>query len=118
MSTNLVILVGNVGNDPEVKDISQGTKVANFSLATSETFTNKNGEKSTSTEWHKCVSWNSIASVCEKYVKKGTQLFIQGKLKTRSYDDQGGVKHYVTEIFVTSLSLLGRKPEDSHQATE
>jgi single-strand DNA-binding protein len=115
MSTNLVILVGNVGNDPEVKDISQGTKVANFSLAT---FTNKNGEKSTSTEWHKCVAWNSIASVCEKYVKKGTQLFIQGKLKTRSYDDQGGVKHYVTEIFVTSLSLLGRKPEDSHQATE
>jgi single-strand DNA-binding protein len=118
MSTNLVILVGNVGSDPEIRNISDGVKVANFSIATSETFTNKNGEKSTNTEWHKLVAWNSIATVCEKYVKKGSQIFIQGKLKTRSYDDKDSVKHYTTEIYVTSLQLLGRKPDGANETTE
>jgi single-strand DNA-binding protein len=118
MSTNLVILVGNVGSDPQIKNLSGSVKVANFSIATSETFTSKTGEKNTLTEWHNLVAWNSIATVCENYVRKGSQVFIQGKLKTRTYDDKEGVRHYATEIYVTSLQLLGKKPEQTNESHE
>lgn len=109
MSVNKVILVGNVGRDPEVRYAGE-SKVATFTLATSERYKDRNGENKENTEWHNIVAWRQSADVCEKFVKKGTQLYIEGKLRTRSYD-QNGVKKYVTEIVVDTLQLLGRRPD-------
>ncbi len=108
MSVNKVILVGNVGRDPEVRHLESSVSVASFPLATSETYTNKSGEKVTQTEWHNIVCWRGLATVVEKYVKKGTQLFIEGRIRTRSYE-QEGVKKYVTEIYADELQMLGKK---------
>ena len=110
MSVNRVILVGNVGKDPEVRHIESGVAVANFSLATSESYKNKSGERVTNTEWHNIVVWRGLAEVVEKYVKKGQLLFIEGKIRTRSYDDQNGVKKYITEIVTDNLKMLGKNP--------
>lgn len=109
MSVNKVILVGNVGKDPEVRHLDAGVAVANFPLATSETYTAKNGEKVTTTEWHNIVLWRGLAEVAEKYVVKGRQLYIEGRIRTRSYDDQNGVKKYITEIYGDVMQLLGSK---------
>lgn len=109
MSVNKVILVGNVGKDPEVRHIDSGVAVANFPLATSETYTAKNGEKVTTTEWHNIVLWRGLAEVAEKYVTKGRQLYIEGRIRTRSYDDQNGVKKYITEIYGDTMQLLGNR---------
>ena len=109
MSVNKVILIGNVGKDPEVRYLNNETPVANFSLATSETYTNRNGEKVTQTEWHNIVLWRGLASVAEKYVKKGTQLYIEGSIRTRSWDDKDGNKRYTTEIVGTNMQMLGRR---------
>jgi len=114
MSINKVILVGNVGKDPEVRHLDSETSVANFSLATSESYTNKNGERVENTEWHNIVCWRKLAGIAENYVKKGSQLYIEGKIKTRSYD-QDGVKKYITEIYADTLQLLGKK-NDNGQA--
>ncbi len=111
MSVNKVILIGNVGKDPEVRHLEGGTSVASFPLATSETYKNKSGEKVTNTEWHNIVAWRGLADVVEKYVKKGSQLFIDGKIRTRSYNDKEGNKKYITEIFAESLRLLGKKSD-------
>lgn len=111
MSVNKVILIGNVGRDPEVRYLNNETPVANFSLATSETYTNRNGEKVTQTEWHNIVLWRGLASVAEKYVKKGTQLYIEGNIRTRSWDDKDGNKRYTTEIVGTNMQMLGRRGE-------
>lgn len=112
MSVNKVILVGNVGKDPEVREVSN-TKVANFSLATTERgFTTQSGtvvpEK---TEWHNLVAWRGLAEIAEKYIRKGSQLYIEGKLQTRSWE-KDGIKHYSTDIVVENLQMLGGKPKE------
>lgn len=114
MSVNKVILVGNVGKDPEVRHFENDGAVANFPLATTERgYTARNGQEMPErTEWHNIVVWRGLAKVVESYVKKGTQLFIEGKLRTRSYDDKEGNKRYVTEVYADNLQLLGRKSDN------
>ena len=107
MSVNKVILIGNVGRDPEIRHLDQGVSVANFTLATSESYTAKNGEKVTTTEWHNIVVWRGLAKVVEQYVKKGDKLFIEGRIRTRSWDDKDGNKRYTTEIYADNLEMLG-----------
>lgn len=107
---NKVILVGNVGKDPEVKHLDNGTAVAQFSLATSESYKDKEGKKVVNTEWHNIVAWRGLADVAEKYIKKGQPLYIEGKIKSRSYEDKDGVKRYVTDIHVLQMQMLGSKP--------
>ena len=109
---NKVILVGNVGADPEVRYISEGVAVARVSLATSESYTNKQGERVTNTEWHNLVVWRGLAKVVEDYVKKGSPLYIEGRITYRKYEKDGETK-YMTEIVVSELRLLGRKDENS-----
>lgn len=109
MSVNKVILLGNVGKDPEVRYLENNVAVCNFTLATSETYKNKSGEKVTTTEWHNIVLWRGLAEVAEKYVKKGTQLFIEGRIRSRSYDDKDGNKRYITEIYGDTMQMLGGK---------
>jgi single-strand DNA-binding protein len=113
MSVNKAILVGNVGKDPEIRHLENGTPVCTFSLATSENYTNKSGEKVTNTDWHNIVLWRGLAEVASKYVKKGSQIYIEGRIKSRSYDDKDGNKKYITEIVGDTMQLLGRKPDDS-----
>lgn len=110
MSINKVILLGHTGKDPEVKEIA-GTKVANLSLATTEKgYTLQNGTQVPDrTEWHNLVFWKGLADVVEKYVRKGSQIYVEGKIKTRQYEDKTGSKRYVTDIFVEKLELLGNK---------
>ena len=91
---NKVILIGNVGADPDVKYLEGGVAVARFSLATSEVYNNKNGERVTQTEWHNIVLWRNLAQIAEKYVRKGMMLYIEGRIRTRSWDDQNGVKRF------------------------
>ena len=123
MSVNKVILVGNVGRDPEVRYLDgngqngQGTKVATFTLATSERYRDRNNNLQENTEWHNIVAWRQNADVAEKFVHKGTQLYIEGRLRTRSYTDAQGVKKYTTEIQVDTLQLLGRR-EDGQGAPQ
>jgi single-strand DNA-binding protein len=108
MSVNKVILVGNVGRDPEIRHLDKGVAVARFSLATTENYTAKTGEKVSNTEWHNIVAWRGLAEVVEKYVKKGSQLYIEGRLRTNSYE-KDGVKHYTTEINADTLHMLGKR---------
>ena len=112
MSVNKVILVGNVGRDPETRYLDESTAISKFPMATSETYRNRNGERVTNTEWHNVVLWRGLAQVAEKYVKKGTQLYIEGRIKTRSYDDADGNKKYITEIVGDQMQLLGRRPDE------
>lgn len=109
MSINKVILVGNVGKDPVVRYFDKGVAKATFPLATSETYTNQQGETITSTEWHNIVLWRSLAEVAEKTIKKGAQVYIVGKIKTRSYVDKDGVNKYITEILADIMLPLDRK---------
>lgn len=111
MSVNKVILVGNVGKDPEVRHLDSGVAVANFPLATSETYTAKSGDKVTTTEWHNIVLWRGLADVAEKYVTKGRQLYIEGRIRTRNYDDKDGNKRYITEIYGDVLQMLGSRTD-------
>jgi single-strand DNA-binding protein len=104
---NKVILVGNLGKDPELRTLESGRKVANFSLATTESYKDKNGDKVDQTEWHNLVFWGPIAEVIEKYLKKGSQIYVEGKIRTRSYDDKEGNKKYITEILGDKLTMLG-----------
>jgi single-strand DNA-binding protein len=108
MSVNKVILVGNVGRDPEIRHLDKGVAVARFSLATTENYTSKTGEKVSNTEWHNVVAWRGLAEVVEKYVKKGSQLYIEGRLRTNSYE-KDGVKHYSTEINADTMHMLGKR---------
>ena len=115
---NKAILVGNVGQDPEIRytgDVNNGTKVATFRLATTERYRDRNGNLQEHTEWHSVVVWRNTADVVEKYVKKGTQVYVEGRIRTRSWDDQNGNKRYTTEIVADTLQLLGRKPEGQQQ---
>ncbi len=108
---NKVILVGNVGRDPEVRYLDSGVAVAKFPLATSETYTNKNGERVTNTEWHNIVIWRKLAEIVEKYVHKGQQLYLEGKISNRSYEDKEGIKRYITEVVVDNMQMLGKKSD-------
>jgi single-strand DNA-binding protein len=117
MSVNKAILVGYVGSDPEVRYLENGTPVANFRLATSESYTNRNGEKITQTEWHNIVLWRRLAEVAEKYIKKGSQLYIEGRIRTRSWDDRDGNKRYTTEIVADNMQMMGRRGESSSETT-
>lgn len=109
MSINKVILVGNVGKDPVVRYFDKGVAKATFPLATSETYTNQQGETITSTEWHNIVLWRALAEVAEKTIKKGAQVYIVGKIKTRSYVDKDGINKYITEILADTLLVLEKK---------
>jgi single-strand DNA-binding protein len=109
MSINKVILVGNVGKDPVIRYFDKGVAKATFPLATSESYTNQQGETITSTEWHNIVLWRALAEVAEKTVKKGVQVYIVGKIKTRSYVDKDGINKYITEILADTLLVLDKK---------
>lgn len=113
MSVNKVILVGNVGKDPEIRYFENDRAVANFSIATTErAFTTSSGQQiAERTEWHNLVVWGGLSKVVESYVKKGSQLYIEGKLRSRSWDDKDGNKKYTTEVYVDSLQILGRKSD-------
>lgn len=117
MSVNKAILVGFVGNDPEVRYLDSGTPVANFRLATSENYTNKAGEKVTQTEWHNIVLWRGLAEVAEKYIKKGTQVYIEGRIRTRSWDDRDGNKRYTTEIVADNLQMMGKRSDSAVESS-
>jgi len=118
MSVNKCIFVGNCGKDPEIKHLDNNVSVANFSLATTEKgYTSKSGQEIPDrTEWINIVVWRGLANVVEKYVKKGSQLYVEGKLRTRSYDDKDGNKRYVTEVYADNLQLLGSKPSQQPQS--
>lgn len=118
MSVNKVILVGNVGKDPEVRYLDNGVAVASFPFATSETYKNKEGERVTTTEWHNIVLWRGLAEVAEKYVRKGSQLYIDGKIRTRSYEDKEGVRKYMTEIVADTMQMLGKKSDGPGESRE
>jgi len=107
---NKVILVGNLGKDPEVRYLDSGVAVANFSLATTENYKNKQGERVSQTEWHNIVLWRGLAEVAEKYLKKGASIYVEGKIKTRKWEDKEGVTRYSTEILGDNMTMLGGKP--------
>lgn len=112
MAVNKVILIGRVGKDPEVRHLESGVSVARFTLATSEKYTNKNGEKVETTEWHNIVVWRKLAEIVEKYIKKGRQIYLEGKITTRSYEKDGSTK-YFTEIVANNIQMLDSKKENS-----
>lgn len=120
MSVNKVILLGHVGKDPDVKYFDNGSNVASFSLATTEKgYTAQNGTQIPDrTEWHNIVCWKGLAKVAEQFIKKGTQIYIEGKIRTRSYDDNNGVKRYVVEIYADKLELLGKRDSDNQQSNQ
>ncbi|MBS3992827.1 MAG: single-stranded DNA-binding protein [Bacteroidetes bacterium] len=106
---NKVQLIGHLGNDPEIINLESGKKIAKFSIATNESYKNEKGEKVEDTQWHNVVAWNKTAEIAEKYLKKGKEIVIEGKLSSRSYEDKEGVKRYVTEIVVQEMLMLGSK---------
>ncbi|MFD2872679.1 single-stranded DNA-binding protein [Mucilaginibacter ximonensis] len=107
---NKVILVGHLGKDPEIRQLEGGVSVASFPLATSETFS-KDGKKVEQTEWHNIVLWRSLADVAAKFLQKGKLVYIEGKLRTRSFEDKEGVKKYTTEVVAENFTMLGRKTD-------
>ena len=111
-TVNKVILVGNLGSDPEVKHTPSGVQVANFSLATSESWTDTDGERQERAEWHRLVLWRKLAEIAGQYLKKGNKIYVEGKLQTRSWDDQNGQKRYTTEVVVNSMEMLSSQAED------
>jgi len=108
---NKVLLIGNLGGDPETKDINGDKMISKFSLATSETYRKTSGEKVTDTQWHNLVAWGKTAEIADKFLKKGQRVAIEGKLINRSYEDKNGIKRYVTEIVVNELLMLNTKKE-------
>ncbi|MCF0177880.1 MAG: single-stranded DNA-binding protein, partial [Bacteroidales bacterium] len=108
-SLNKVQLIGNVGKDPEIRHLEGGSAVATITLATSERYKDRNGEQREVTEWHTIIAWRSLADLAEKYIRKGSQIYVEGRIRTRSWDDQNGQKRYVTEINADAIQLLGRK---------
>jgi single-strand DNA-binding protein len=108
-SINKVMLVGNVGDDPRFNQIGQDNMVANFSLATNDHYTDKEGKEVKKTEWHKVVVWNKRAEVVKKYIKKGDPLYVEGKLQTSAWEDKEGIKRYTTEIVCDNFLFLSSK---------
>lgn len=107
MSLNKVMILGRLGQEPELKYTPAGAPVCNFSVATSENWTDKNGQKQERTEWHRIVVWNKLAELCNQYLSKGRQVFIEGRLQTRSWDDKDGNKRYTTEINASTVQFIG-----------
>ena len=105
---NTVQLIGHVGQDPEVKSLEGGKKLANISIATNEVYYKENGDKVEKTEWHRVTAWGKTAEIIEKYVTKGKEIAVEGKLTHRSYDDKDGVKRFITEVVANEVLLLGK----------
>ena len=115
---NKVVLIGRLGKDPELKYTPSGTAVANFTIATNESFKDKDGKKVENTDWHKVVAWNKLAEICGQYLKKGSLVCIEGKIKTRSYD-KDGVKHYISEIVADEMQMLsGESKAEKETSTD
>ncbi|MBN2644856.1 MAG: single-stranded DNA-binding protein [Desulfuromonadaceae bacterium] len=112
MSVNKVILVGNLGKDPELRYTPAGVAVANFSLATTESYKDRDGNRQTRTEWHNIVAWRQLAEICGKYLHKGKQVYIEGKLTTRKWQDRDGNDRYTTEVVADQMQMLGRAGEE------
>ena len=112
-SVNKVILIGRLGKDPEIRSTPQGTTVAKFTMATDERFTDRNGEKQERTEWHNIVAWAKLAEICGQYLKKGKLVYIEGQLRTDSWDDkESGQKRYRTEIVAQNMQMLDRRGDE------
>ena len=111
MALNKVLLIGNVGKDPEIRHLENGASVATITLATSERYKDRNGEMKEVTEWHTVIAWRQLADLASNYIKKGSQIYVEGKIHSRSWDDQNGQKRYVTEIQADSIQLLGRRSD-------
>jgi single-strand DNA-binding protein len=105
---NKVIIIGNLGGDPTVRYTGSGAAVANFNVATSERFNNKAGEREERTEWHRVVAFGKLAEICQQYLKKGKQVYVEGRLQTRQWEDQSGQKRYTTELVANNMQMLGR----------
>lgn len=114
MSVNKVMIIGRLGQDPEMKYTPSGAAVCNFSVATSENWTDKSGQKQERTEWHRIVVWGKLAELCNQYLAKGRQAYIEGKLQTRSWDDKDGNKRYTTEILANTVQFLGGQTSASN----
>ena len=112
---NKVILIGNLGKDPEVRHLEGGTTVVNFPIATTESYKDKSGQRQSQTEWHNIVLWRGLAEVAAKYLKKGNQVYIEGKLRSRSWEDKEGNTRYITEIVGDNLTMLGGKKESEER---
>ena len=106
---NKVIIIGRLGKEPDVKTLASGSLVANFSVATTEKWKDKSGEQNEKTEWHKCSAFGKTAEICERYLKKGSLVYVEGRLQTRSWEDDSGETKYITEIKVDKLLMLGAK---------
>lgn len=119
MSVNKVILIGNVGKDPDVRYLENNTRVANFPLATTERgYTMSNGTQVPDrTEWHTIVVWRNLADIAERYIRKGTQLYIEGRIRTRTYDDKSGIRRYITEIYADNMQILTRRDQQQSAST-
>ena len=115
---NKVILIGNLGKDPEVRYLDSGVAVANFSLATTESYKNKEGERVSQTEWHNIVLWRGLAEIAEKYLKKGSSVYIEGKIRNRKWEDKEGNTRYTTEILAENMTMLGKKEDHTAQPVE
>jgi single-strand DNA-binding protein len=112
-SVNKVILIGNLGKDPEIRRLENGAVVASFSIATSETYIEKStGERRETTDWHNIVAWRGLAEVIEKYLRKGTKIYVEGKLKTRTWQDKEGNNRYTTEVLAEEMTILSRPEND------
>jgi single-strand DNA-binding protein len=111
LGVNKVILVGNLGADPEVRYSSTGTAVTNFRIATSEKWTNREGERETRTEWHRIVAFGKLGEICAEYLSKGKQIFVEGRLRSRSWEEKEGTKRWITEIVATNIVMLGTASE-------
>ena len=115
MSVNKVILLGRLGQDPELKYTPGGSAVCNFSLATTEGWTDKQGQKQEKTEWHRVVVWGKLAELCNQYLAKGRQAFLEGRLQTRAWDDKDGNKRYTTEILASTVQFIGGPSANANQ---
>lgn len=113
MSVNKVILVGRLGQDPELKNTPSGAQVANFSVATSESWNDKSGQRQERTEWHRIVAWGKTAELCSRFLSKGRQVYLEGSLQTRSWDDQNGQKRYTTEVRAQTVQFLGSRSDSA-----
>jgi single-strand DNA-binding protein len=107
------MLIGNVGKDPEVRHLEGGASVATLTLATNERYKDRSGETVDKTEWHNVVLWRNLADLAERYIRKGTQIYVEGKIRTRSWEDQSGQKKYTTEIVADNIQLLGRRSDNA-----
>lgn len=111
-SINKAILIGNLGQDPELKYLPNGDAVCNFSIATTEVWKDRDGNQQERTEWHNIATFRRLAEICGEYLRKGRQVYIEGRIQTRSWEDQNGVKRYMTEIVANDMKMLGRRDEE------